>query len=184
VLTLCGRKQIGLGCKYLRDTVKLTFPNVRQRAAAAEATATDRRVRRAGYSTDASHLIASCGNVLASGSSVTWAGSFTFCSTSQHVLLCCLTNGPRSGDSETPSLFLCCQARARRQLHDDYVAIREQLPAFTAEAESTITQLVRVACSARVVHGISKAAPPAGPQAASCVSARVLTCKGCLSLWQ
>ena len=45
----CGRKQIGLGCKYLRETVKLTFPNVRQRAAASEAAATESRVRHAGH---------------------------------------------------------------------------------------------------------------------------------------
>ena len=35
------------------------------------------------------------------------------------------------------------QAHARRQLLDEYSAIREQLPALAAEAESTITHLVR-----------------------------------------
>ena len=42
------------------------------------------------------------------------------------------------------------QAHARRQLLDEYAAVKEQLPALTAEAESTITQLGRIARPARL----------------------------------
>ena len=36
--------QIGLGCKYLRDTLRFSFPEVRARAAAATVAAQERQV--------------------------------------------------------------------------------------------------------------------------------------------
>ena len=43
-MRFCCLVQIGLGCKYLRETVKLTFPRLRERAAVAEAAEAERRV--------------------------------------------------------------------------------------------------------------------------------------------